>query len=156
MLWRPCSTPIAHGVGSYTKPMPCSRLQVAGSIILKKHVKKTDTITAMLSEADLSSVIAMAWQDDTPFEAIAQQFGLNEPQVIALMRASLKARSFRLWRMRVRGRKSKHLGLDPGQASGLNRLQSQTAFVAGVGTALSDASEDFPLPPSPLTLASLR
>lgn len=119
-------------------------------------VKKTDTSAAPLSEADLSSVIAMAWQDDTPFEAIAQQFGLTEPQVIALMRASLKNRSFRLWRMRVRGRKSKHLGLDPSQPSSLHRLHSPTACAAEVNTALSDASEDFPLPYSPLTLASLR
>ena len=45
-----------------------------------------------LSEAEASAIIAMAWQDDTPFEAIAQQFGLQEPEVIALMRTALKAR----------------------------------------------------------------
>lgn len=61
-----------------------------------------------LSEADVSSIIGMAWQDDTPFEAIALQFGLREAEVIALMREQLKTRSFRVWRMRVRGRVAKH------------------------------------------------
>ena len=64
-----------------------------------------------MSAADVSAVIGMAWQDDTPFEAMALQFGLSEDQVIALMRAQLKARSFRVWRMRVRGRVSKHQAL---------------------------------------------
>lgn len=61
-----------------------------------------------LNAAEISSVIAMAWSDDTPFEAIALQFGLSEGEVIDLMRAQLKARSFRVWRMRVRGRAAKH------------------------------------------------
>lgn len=42
----------------------------------------------------------------TPFEAIKQQFDLNESQVILLMRGS-----FRLWRERVSGRATKHLKL---------------------------------------------
>ena len=56
----------------------------------------------------------MAWEDRTPFEAIDTQFGLSETQVIALMRRSLKAGSFKLWRARVSGRQTKHLQLrDP-------------------------------------------
>jgi uncharacterized protein (TIGR03643 family) len=54
-------------------------------------------------------VIEMAWEDRTPFEAIAQQFGLSEKQVIAVMRRLMKAASFKLWRRRVTGRKTKHL-----------------------------------------------
>lgn len=50
----------------------------------------------------------MAWEDRTPFEAIKQQFGLSEPQVIVLMRHSLKPSSFKLWRQRVSGRVTKH------------------------------------------------
>ncbi|QNI82379.1 hypothetical protein SynRS9907_01538 [Synechococcus sp. RS9907] len=50
----------------------------------------------------------MAWEDRTPFEAIEFQFGLSEPQVIALMRQEMKASSFKLWRKRVSGRKTKH------------------------------------------------
>ena len=57
---------------------------------------------------DLDRIIEMAWEDRTPFEAIEFQFGLSEPQVIAVMRQNLKASSFKLWRKRVSGRKTKH------------------------------------------------
>jgi uncharacterized protein (TIGR03643 family) len=63
------------------------------------------------SSSELSRIIEMAWEDRTPFEAIDQQFGLNEAQVIRLMRANLKRGSFNLWRSRVYGRKTKHLNL---------------------------------------------
>jgi uncharacterized protein (TIGR03643 family) len=61
--------------------------------------------------SELSRIVEMAWEDRTPFEAIEQLFGLNESAVIALMRANIKARSFRLWRKRVSGRKTKHMQL---------------------------------------------
>ncbi len=64
-----------------------------------------------LTEQESSRIIEMAWEDRTPFEAIEQQFGLNESQVILLMRSSLKRGSFELWRERVSGRASKHLKL---------------------------------------------
>ncbi|WP_372627319.1 TIGR03643 family protein [Arsukibacterium sp.] len=64
-----------------------------------------------LTATDVSRVIEMAWEDRTPFEAIEQLYGLNEPAVIKLMRRELKAGSFRLWRARVSGRKTKHLKL---------------------------------------------
>lgn len=64
-----------------------------------------------LNAADLSRVIEMAWEDRTPFEAIARLYGLGEPDVIKLMRRELKPSSFRLWRARVSGRSSKHLKL---------------------------------------------
>ena len=57
---------------------------------------------------DLDRIIEMAWEDRTPFEAIEFQFGLSEPQVIAVMRQHLKSSSFKLWRKRVSGRKTKH------------------------------------------------
>ncbi|QNJ11443.1 hypothetical protein SynM161_01320 [Synechococcus sp. M16.1] len=53
----------------------------------------------------------MAWEDRTPFEAIEFQFGLSEPQVIAVMRQQMKASSFKLWRKRVSGRKTKHAAI---------------------------------------------
>jgi uncharacterized protein (TIGR03643 family) len=68
-------------------------------------------ITQALSAADLSRVIEMAWEDRTPFDAIEQNFGLSEPQVIALMRKKLKRGSFNLWRQRVTGRATKHVAL---------------------------------------------
>jgi uncharacterized protein (TIGR03643 family) len=50
----------------------------------------------------------MAWEDRTPFEAIALQFQLSESEVKALMRKSLKRSSYELWRKRVNGRQTKH------------------------------------------------
>lgn len=64
-----------------------------------------------LRSSELSRVIEMAWEDRTPFEAIEQLFGLNESAVILLMRRNLKPGSFRLWRKRVTGRKTKHRAL---------------------------------------------
>ena len=60
---------------------------------------------------DISRIIEMAWEDRTPFESIAVQFGLNEPAVIALMRRQLKRSSFKMWRERVTGRATKHAAL---------------------------------------------
>ena len=62
-----------------------------------------------LEEADVSRIIEMAWEDRTPFEAILEQYKLTETQVIKLMRKQMKASSFRMWRERVSGRKTKHL-----------------------------------------------
>ena len=62
---------------------------------------------------ELDRMIEMAWEDRTPFEAIAYQFGVSEQEVIALMRQSLKPSSFRLWRRRVSGRKTKHALTNP-------------------------------------------
>ncbi len=64
-----------------------------------------------LSAADTSRVIEMAWEDRTPFESIAMQFGLNESAVITLMRRELKRSSFKMWRERVTGRATKHAAL---------------------------------------------
>jgi len=49
----------------------------------------------------IDRIIEMAWEDRTPFEAIAAQFGLKEAEVIALMRKQLKRSSFQMWRKRV-------------------------------------------------------
>ena len=62
-----------------------------------------------LEEADVSRIIEMAWEDRTPFEAILKQYKLTEPQVIKLVRKQMKASSFKMWRERVSGRKTKHL-----------------------------------------------
>lgn len=67
-----------------------------------------------MQSADIDRLIEMAWEDRTPFEAIERLFGLNEAQVIRLMRQQLKPGSFKVWRARVSGRKTKHLKLrDP-------------------------------------------
>lgn len=66
-----------------------------------------------LSAADISRIIEMAWEDRTTFEAIELQFGLNESAVVGLMRTSMKASSFRMWRKRMKGRITKHAALRP-------------------------------------------
>jgi uncharacterized protein (TIGR03643 family) len=61
-----------------------------------------------LSAIDTDRIIEMAWEDRTTFDAIKQQFGLNEQQVIDLMRREMKLSSFKMWRKRVQGRSTKH------------------------------------------------
>lgn len=61
-----------------------------------------------LSEKEIDRIIEMAWEDRTPFEAIEFQFGLKENDVRKIMRSKLKESSFKLWRKRVKGRKTKH------------------------------------------------
>tara|TARA_A200000159_G_scaffold137581_1_gene137921 strand:+ start:372 stop:611 length:240 start_codon:yes stop_codon:yes gene_type:complete len=57
---------------------------------------------------DENRIIEMAWEDRTTFDAIKDQYGIGEPDVIKLMRKNLKRNSFKLWRERVSGRKTKH------------------------------------------------
>jgi len=61
-----------------------------------------------LSLREIDRIIEMAWEDRTAFDAIEFQFGLPERQVIELMRQQMKPSSFRMWRKRVSGRKTKH------------------------------------------------
>ncbi len=71
-------------------------------------------MTLALSEADISRIIEMAWEDRTPFEAIFANYSVTESQVKIIMRDTLKPSSFRMWRKRVSGRKTKHAELcDP-------------------------------------------
>tara|TARA_B100000945_G_C19891892_1_gene372050 strand:+ start:237 stop:473 length:237 start_codon:yes stop_codon:yes gene_type:complete len=58
---------------------------------------------------DIDRIIEMCWEDRTPFEAIEYQFGLKEEDAIKIMRDHLKPKSFRVWRKRVSGRKTKHM-----------------------------------------------
>ncbi|GIZ08438.1 TIGR03643 family protein [Flavobacterium sp. UMI-01] len=62
----------------------------------------------ILDDLAKDRIIEMAWEDRTTFEAIKMQFGLKEQEVINLMRLELKPSSFRMWRERVQGRKTKH------------------------------------------------
>jgi len=62
------------------------------------------------TERELDRIIEMAWEDRTPFEAMLYQFGLQEKDVIKVMRESLKESSFKRWRKRVNsGVSQKHL-----------------------------------------------
>ena len=60
------------------------------------------------SEIDIDRIIEMAWEDRTPFEAITFQFQIQEQDIIKLMRKEMKQSSFKMWRKRVQGRKTKH------------------------------------------------
>tara|TARA_A100000171_G_C2132995_1_gene147980 strand:+ start:878 stop:1210 length:333 start_codon:yes stop_codon:yes gene_type:complete len=71
-------------------------------LFLEKRVIRVEN----LSRA--SEIIEMAWCDKTSFNDIETLTGLSEKEVIRLMRQSLKASSFRLWRQRVAGRAAKH------------------------------------------------
>lgn len=61
-----------------------------------------------LNGIEIDRIIEMAWEDRTTFEAIEFQFGLKEQEVINLMRREMKPSSFKMWRERVQGRKTKH------------------------------------------------
>jgi uncharacterized protein (TIGR03643 family) len=65
----------------------------------------------LLSPADISEVIALAWADEVSFDDIRKRLGLSEGEVIRLMRGNLKLGSFKVWRARVSGRKTKHAKL---------------------------------------------
>jgi len=67
--------------------------------------------SSQLEQASIDRVIQMAWADRTSFDAIQRQFGLNESAVINLMRLTMKRSSFKIWRERVTGRKTKHQAL---------------------------------------------
>ena len=50
----------------------------------------------------------MAWADRISFEEIKKKAGLNEKEIIKIMRTNLKRESYLLWRKRARGRLTKH------------------------------------------------
>ena len=58
--------------------------------------------------AETSRIIEMAWEDRTTFDSIKDQFGLSESEIIKIMRKHMKRSSFKMWRKRVSGRKTKH------------------------------------------------
>lgn len=64
------------------------------------------------TKEDIHRIIEMALEDRTQFEAIEIQFGLKENDVREIMRREMrnvpleKSSSFKMWRKRVRGRKT--------------------------------------------------
>ena len=63
------------------------------------------------TETEIDRIIGMAWEDRTTFDVIKDQFGINESEVIKIMRTNMKRSSFKMWRERVHGRKTKHRAL---------------------------------------------
>jgi uncharacterized protein (TIGR03643 family) len=79
-----------------------------------------DNIPSILNMLEIDRIIEMAWEDRTPFEAIEFQFGVSEKEVIEIMRNNMKLSSFKMWRKRMAGRKTKHLLQ---RVSGVNRFK---------------------------------
>lgn len=110
----------------------------------------------LLDTSCVSAIVAMAWQDNTPFEAIALQFEVSESQLIALMREHLKPRSFKVWRIRVRGRTAKHSALQQAKQRSFHTHACTQTSVAAPGLSHPGDIEDLPLPPANITRQSLR
>ena len=72
--------------------------------VIKNYVSDSSDII----EEDRDRIIQMAWEDRTPFEAIEFQFGLKEKDVIEFMRKNSLPSSFKMWRKRMKSRKTKH------------------------------------------------
>lgn len=62
-----------------------------------------------MKDNEISRIIEMAWEDRTPFDAIQAAYGLSEKEVKELMKSQLQISSYKLWRRRVSGRKTKHI-----------------------------------------------
>lgn len=88
-----------------------SGLRSLASILQEQEEREAQRVRAdrsVFTEEERDRVIQMAWEDRTPFEAITAQFRLMEKDVIALMRSQLQPSSFRLWRRRMKARRTKH------------------------------------------------
>lgn len=72
--------------------------------VIKNYVSDFSEII----DEDKDRIIQMAWEDRTPFEAIEFQFGLKEKDVIEFMRKNSLPSSFKMWRKRMKSRKTKH------------------------------------------------
>ena len=62
-----------------------------------------------MDQDSLNRIIEMAWEDRTPFDLIYKEFDISQKELERLMRNNLKPSSFKLWRKRVSGRKTKHI-----------------------------------------------
>ncbi len=74
-----------------------------------------------LDEFDIDRIIEMAWEDRTPFDAIKNQFGINEAEVKMLMKKHMKFSSYKMWRKRVESCNTKH---SKKRVGGIERFKS--------------------------------
>ena len=74
---------------------------------------------------DVSRIIEMAWEDRTPLDAIERTFGLNETSLKKLMKEKLTARSYTLWRKRMRTSHLRHESLRP---KGITRAYASNQY----------------------------
>ena len=59
-------------------------------------------------ESSTDNIIKLAWSDKVSFEKIKRLHGINESEVIKIMRRNLKPKSYKIWRERLSGRTRKH------------------------------------------------
>lgn len=88
-----------------------SGLRSLASLLAEQEERKAQRLKAPrapYTAEDQDRIIQMAWEDRTPFEAIEHQFGLKEKDVIEFMRKHSLPSSFRMWRRRMKARKTKH------------------------------------------------
>ena len=85
-------------------------------------MKKDTTPAKQLTQIETDRIVEMAWEDRTTFDAIQEQFGISEQEVIEIMRHEMKPSSFRMWRKRVQGRATKHEAL---RRNGIDRFKSR-------------------------------
>ena len=93
------------------KDFPFSEFPLLVSHLIMHSMRKTvDRLdnNSIFTEEDKDRIIQMAWEDRTPFEAIEFQFGLKEKDVIDFMRNNSLPSSFKMWRKRMKSRKTKH------------------------------------------------
>ena len=53
-----------------------------------------------LSPTEIEAVIATAWDDKPPFHGVLAQHGLNQGQVVQLLKRQLTANAFKVWKAR--------------------------------------------------------
>lgn len=58
------------------------------------------------TKEDIHRIIDIAWEDRTTFGTTEIQSGLKVNDVREIIRCEMKASSFKMWRKRVRGRKT--------------------------------------------------
>lgn len=56
-----------------------------------------------LGAEEIQRVIATAWDDRPPFDAVLRQHGLNHGQVVQLLKRELTPNAFKVWTARCRG-----------------------------------------------------
>lgn len=54
-----------------------------------------------LTPAEIARVIAVAWDDHPPFNAVLLSHGLNEGQLVALLKRELSPSAYKLWAQRA-------------------------------------------------------
>jgi uncharacterized protein (TIGR03643 family) len=57
-----------------------------------------------LTPAQIERVIATAWNDRPPFNAVLIEHGLSEGQLVQLLKRALTPNAFKVWTARTRGR----------------------------------------------------